>query len=121
MDSQGVPVRNAKVVLSKGSNEIAAGVSDGVGRFHLGPASGGVYTLHSSGRANLVRAWRAGTAPPAAGDMALVVVDDEVIRGQMPLEDFFASDAFLITALLVAAIAVPIAVHNSRNNSPSSP
>ncbi len=51
-----------------------------------------------------------------------MVVGSEVVRGQMPLEDFFASDAVIITGLVAAMIAIPIAVHNSGGkDKPASP
>ncbi len=122
MDTQGVPVRDAKVDLLKDNNLVASGTSDGLGRFRVGPMPGGVYAIRALGRTSFIRAWRLGTAPPAAGNMALVVVGDDLVRGQMPLENFFASDAFVITALVAAAIAVPIAIHNSSSHkSPASP
>lgn len=122
VNAQGVPIRNAEVLLWKANNQMARGASDGVGRFRLGPVSGGTYAIRSSGQTSWVRAWRGGTAPPATGDTVLVVVGDDLVRGQMPLEDFFTSDAFVITALVAAAIAVPIVIHNrSRHKSPASP
>ena len=61
-------------------------------------------------------------SPPAARPLALMVVGSEVVRGQMPLEDFFASDAVIITGLAAAMIAIPIAVHNSGGkDKPASP
>jgi hypothetical protein len=49
-----------------------------------------------------------------------VVVGSDVVRGQMPLECFCASDAFVITAMVAAVIAIPIAIHNN-GGTPASP
>ena len=68
----------------------------------------------------LIRAWAARTAPPSSNRAALIVIGDDAVRGQMPLKDFFASDAVIIGALVVALIAVPIAVA-CRDSEPKSP
>ena len=51
-----------------------------------------------------------------------MVVGNELVRGQMPLEDFCSSDAFVITGLVGAVIAIPIILHNQDSDSqPSTP
>ena len=47
------------------------------------------------------------------------MIDQNMVRGQNPFPDFVRSDAFLMTAVVVAAIAIPIAIHNFRNDHPS--
>lgn len=122
MDVDGVPVPDAPVALFRGDKELGRTASDSLGRFRLGGLAGGTYRVAVGPHARLVRAWTADTAPPAAGEMALVVVG-RVVRGQMPLECFFASDAFVITGMVAAMIALPIAIHSSGGGSdvPASP
>jgi len=46
----------------------------------------------------------------------LVVSDSSVERGQRPIGELFCSPPFLIGALIVAAIVIPIAVHNAQDD-----
>ena len=121
VDLQGTPVGNATVVVSQGKRDLATVRTDRLGRFSAGPLGRGAYLMKSGGQSRAVRAWTPEMAPPSAGQLALLITGSEVIRGQMPLEDFFASDAFVITALVAAMIAIPIALHNSGSKTPASP
>jgi hypothetical protein len=122
MDVEGVPVAHASVGVFQADREVGRATSDASGRFSVGGLRGGIYRVTVGPHGRLVRAWAAHTAPPAAGDMAVVVVD-RVVRGQMPLEHFFASDCFVITAMVAAMIAIPIAIHSSGGGDdiPASP
>ena len=111
-----------RVALAQHKTWLSLAKTDLQGRFRFAGVKGGVYQLLSSGQVRFVRAWTAEAAPPAARPLALMVVGSEVVRGQMPLEDFFASDAVIITGLVAAMIAIPIAVHNSGGkDKPASP
>jgi hypothetical protein len=48
----------------------------------------------------------------------MIVLDDDLVRGQMPLKDFSASDTVILCAFAAALIAVPIAVSHSGPKSP---
>ena len=117
---QGLPVADQAVVLGQMGREVAQTRTDATGRFRVGPLRGGTYHLSVGGHGRLVRAWAAQTAPPAARNVALVVARGDVVRGQMPLEEFFASDAVIVCGMVAAIIAVPIALHNS-DSGPRSP
>ena len=121
VDSQGTPVANATVVVNRGKRDLAKVSTNSLGRFSAGPLGSGTYLMKSGGQSWAVRAWTDKMAPPSARQLALLITGSEVIRGQMPLEDFFASDAFVITALVAAMIAIPIALHNSGSKTPASP
>lgn len=118
LDAQGAPVAGAVVTLRQVDRQLARTRTDASGRFRAGPLRGGTYQLQVGGRARLVRVWAANTAPPAASDVALIVAGDGLVRGQLPLEEFCASDAVIIVGMVAAMIAIPIAVHNSRPRSP---
>jgi len=120
VDRQGLPVADRPVALGQMGRQIARTRTDAFGRFRVGPLRGGTYHVSVGRHGELVRAWVARTAPPAAGDVALLVVGDDVVRGQMPLEQFFASDAVVICGMVAAAIAIPIAL-NSSHSEPCSP
>ena len=121
VDLQGAPVANATVVVSRGKRDMLKVGTDKLGRFSAGPMGRGTYLMKSGGQGRIVRAWTPQVAPPAAREQALLITGSEVVRGQMPLEDFFASDAFVMTGLVAAMIAIPIAVHNSGSKDPASP
>lgn len=122
VDVHGMPRSGVEVALVQHKTRLGLVKTDLQGRFRFAPVKGGVYQIQSGGQGRFVRAWTAEAAPPAARPLALMVVGSEVVRGQMPLEDFFASDAVIITGLVAAMIAIPIAVHNSGGkDKPASP
>jgi hypothetical protein len=116
-----LPLAGARVMVCQGTREMVAVTTDGLGRFAVGPMRGGSYLLKSGGQGKTIRAWRSMTAPPLAKPLAVMIVGDGIVRGQMPLEDFFASDAVVVAGLVAAMIAIPIAVHNSGSKRPASP
>lgn len=113
VDVQGAPVAHAVVVIEAGGQEVGRTETDGLGRFVMGPLCGSAYQLRVGHQRRLVRIWAADTAPPAAKPMVLVVLGGDVVRGQLPLEEFFASDTLVIVGLVAAMIALPVALHNS--------
>lgn len=121
VDVQGTPQAAAKIVLVQNKREVGRAQSDRLGRFRVSGLRGGVYMLQCGGQARFVRAWTAKSAPPKAKPTALMVTGDGVVRGQMPLEQFFASDAVIIVGLVAALIAIPLAVSNQGGSSPASP
>ncbi len=121
LDAHGIPLAGTRVMVCQGTREMVAVTTDGLGRFAVGPLRGGSYLLKSGGQGKAIRAWRSRTAPPLAKPLAVMIVGDRVVRGQMPLEEFFASDAVVVAGLVAAMIAIPIAVHNSGSRRPASP
>jgi hypothetical protein len=65
----------------------------------------------------MCRIWTTAAAPPRAAKQLLIVNDHLVQRGQRPIREMFHSDPILMTAIAVAAIAIPIAIHKSRDDS----
>ncbi|MDD4787609.1 MAG: hypothetical protein PHO07_10575 [Pirellulales bacterium] len=122
VDVHGMPRSGVEVALVQHRRRLSLAKTDLQRRFRLAGVKGGVYQIQTGGQGRFVRAWTAEAAPPAARPLALMVVGSEVVRGQMPLEDFFASDAVIITGLVAAMIAIPIAVNNSGGkDKPASP
>jgi len=120
VDIQGVPVAQATVVVSQFDRELTRTTTDALGQFWVNGLRGGTYQIVAGSRARLIRAWTARTAPPGARQIALVIVGGNVVRGQMPFEEFFASNAVVVVGLVAAMIALPIAIHNSRYQEPAS-
>lgn len=119
VDVQGVPVADTEVVVRQPGRELSRIRTDAMGRFRIGPLRGGMYQLSVGEHGRVVRAWAAATAPPAAGKTTLIVVGGQVVRGQMPLENFFSSDAVIIAGLVAAMIILPIAIGGSKPHSPN--
>lgn len=121
VDMHGAPQPAAKVVVVQQKREIGRVQTDQLGRFRVTGLRGGVYMLQSGGQGRFVRAWSAKKAPPNAKSVALMITGDGVVRGQMPLEDFFASDAVVIAGLVAALITIPIVASNHGDSSAASP
>ena len=108
-------VSGAPVALVQSGRELARTHTDRDGRFAFGAVRGGVYQLVSTQSAGIFRVWAAGTAPPAAKSVAVLIGNNPVVRGQGPLHNLFFSDAFVMSAVIVGAIVVPFAILNSRD------
>jgi len=121
VDIQGVPIAGAEIVVQQGSDGMAQALTDNKGAFAVKGLRPGTCQVRSGRYGQMFRAWSPRTAPPESKAFALVVVGQDVVRGQMPLEDFFASDAFVVTAAVGAMVAVPITAHAMDDDEPVSP
>ena len=113
---QGVPVAHAEVVVRYADREAARTSTDALGCFLIEGLRGGTYLVTVGNSTRLYRTWVARTAPPKTSRLALVIVGGDLVRGQAPFGSFFASDAFIVTGMVGAMIAIPIAI-----DTPSSP
>ena len=129
VDAQGVALAEQPVMLFQGNREVGRAITNTDGVFTVEGVRGGVYQLVSGDHVVVVRAWSAGTEPPSAKGGVLVVTGQHVYRGQQggyhypprrPLWDFL-THPLTIGAGVATAIAVPVALHNSRRRSPASP
>jgi hypothetical protein len=117
---QGVAVPRAHLQLwSAPRKQIASvAVTNETGRFRFERVRPGSYTLRCDEEVRIYRLWKSGTAPPAAGNRALVVLGDAVTRGK--LYDWAAAHPAITYVGIAAAIAVPFAVID-QDSSPASP
>ena len=115
----GQAAAGARVSLSAAGVARINVVTDNEGRFRVAGLRGGIYQIAAGERAVAFRVWTPAAAPPGAQSSVMLVIDSGTARGQTPLPDFVRSDAFLITAVVLAAIAIPNAIHNFRNDHPS--
>jgi len=120
VDAQGSPMDATEVVVSQGGKVITRTTTDSLGQFSTQALRGGVYQVTAGQGGTTLRVWDAKAAPPSARAAALVIGNPNVVRGQIPLRKVFVSDAFIIAAIVGAAIAIPIAVSAARNPKPSS-
>ena len=90
--------------------------SDQRGRFQFRGVRGGVYRVVTGDVAVWCRCWPKATSPPAARAGLLLVTSDISTRGQQPLKEVFVANPFVMGGIIAAAIAIPIAVHNSGDD-----
>ncbi|MBP62417.1 MAG: hypothetical protein CMJ62_12930 [Planctomycetaceae bacterium] len=100
-----------RVVANRGSET----KTDSEGRFRLTNVQAGVIRLAAEDADIAVRCWTHGTAPPTASKRVLLTPNQQIQRGQRPIADFL-SGPVLIGLVIAAAIAIPIAIHNSRDS-----
>jgi hypothetical protein len=131
---QGAPAANAAVLLDDGRQQWQA-TTDGQGQFRFDGVRPGGYRLQSGGQVQFCRAWKAGTAPPAANRALMVVRGEQTVLGQYcgspvgcgsPVCSRWGgckeliSNPLVIGGVIAAAIAIPIAVHNAGDDDPAS-
>jgi hypothetical protein len=113
-DVGGVPLSERTVIVVREGRPVATAMTDGRGEFSVGGLSGGVYHLASPGAERIVRVWTRGTAPPTAVDRVQLVASDDLVRGQWDANQWISLDTLTAIAIVAAAFAIPIAVHNAK-------
>jgi len=121
VDVNGRPLGGAQVSVRYGDREVAVEVTDKSGHFRVKGLRTGTCELVVGQVRETYRIWAPKTAPPSARPGVLFVAGKKQVRGQQsPLCGWLSNPCFLVGALITAAaIAVPVAIHNSRR--PSSP
>ena len=87
---QGVPVAGAPIEVRKAGRKVADTATDDLGCFSVPHLRGGTYQVVSGRYTRVFRTWVASTAPPETRRIALIVVGSDVVRGQVPLGEFFS-------------------------------
>ena len=111
----GEPLAEAEIIVSQLGHEVARTTADKSGRFAFQNLRGGLHLVRAGQGAALYRFWAAGTAPPHARSQ-VTLVDAVTVRGQRPFSSLFTSKAVILTLIVGAAVAIPIAVHDARND-----
>jgi hypothetical protein len=119
LDGQAQPRRRVPVWLGRAGRAVRQAVTDGDGRFVFPRTDGGVYCLQVGHQVVCCRAWSRRSAPPNALPALLVVVDGHLVRGQQPLREHLTFDPLLMGTVVTAAIVVPIAILNSKDDRPA--
>jgi hypothetical protein len=117
LDVQGRPAEAFRIVVLQDGQPVATVSSDAQGAFQTRGLHGGLFQVAAGNQVYVCRGWAASTAPPAAVDQLLVVLNGVVERGQRPMSDLFLADPMLIGLLVAAAIAIPIVIYNSKSGS----
>lgn len=121
LDSSGRPFPDELVVVQNVSGgQRREARTDSQGQFVVAGLGGGVVQLTGAGTSLLCRCWTHTAAPPAAADRVLLIAGEEVERGQRPIGDLFLSQPILLGLIIAAAIAIPIALYNSRDDDSAS-
>lgn len=133
VDPQGKGVEGTTVALRHQDREVVRTSTGAEGYFAVKEVRGGVYQIASGENGGVYRLWAPGTAPPAAYEGALLVAyqtegQPVVVRGQSPAHvpqgakvKTFLANPLVIGGIVATAVAVPVAIHNSRSSSPASP
>jgi hypothetical protein len=115
LSERGEPIADADVELTQLGRQVAVSKTDEAGQFGFQGLRGGLHLVKAGQSAQLLRLWKPGTAPPHAKN-GVIISEQLTVRGQRPFKDLITSNAFIITGVIVAAIAIPIAVHDARND-----
>lgn len=116
---QGRPVAKSRVLLRKQGKTVAKTASGKRGAFTFSKVRSGTYELETRAGICRCRIWTNRAAPPAAVPAVMIVDGQELVRGQHSMSEFFTGDPLLLGSVVAAAIIIPIAIHESRDDSPS--
>jgi hypothetical protein len=115
VDAQGRPLVHAPLHARQQQQIVGTAVTDDNGYFAMAGLRGGVYQIEVAGSHATWRLWAARTAPPTALRAAMIVGGGDTVRGQWAGSRYFWP-AVVLTGIIGAAIAIPIAVSNSNND-----
>jgi hypothetical protein len=82
VDTVGQPSADIDVALIFGGEVVVQSVTDAEGRFAFAGVTGGTHQLATANSVQTIRAWAPQTAPPSALQVATLVPDETIIRGQ---------------------------------------
>jgi len=117
VDPQGKPVVGAGLSIHQLDRRIAATVSDQSGHFLVTGLRGGMYRIVAGEATGAYRFWAPDTAPPSARAEVLLVVDKQQVLGQCRRLPQWLCNPWVVGGIVMAAVAIPIVVHNSRPES----
>jgi hypothetical protein len=115
VDPQGRPLPAVPVYVRQQQQQVGTAVTDSNGYFALAGLRGGIYQVDVAHSHATWRLWTARTAPPSAQRAAMMVAGGNILRGQFGAGRYFWP-AVILTGIIGAAIAIPIAVSNSNND-----
>jgi hypothetical protein len=108
----GVPV-----TLQSQDRNVVQTTTDANGRFVVQDLRGGVYQVATAQSNGTFRLWAPRTAPPAAGNRAVVYVQNNgPVNGGGNGIKYFLGHPLILPAIIASAIAVPIAVSSSHRS-----
>jgi hypothetical protein len=117
VDDAGKAASGINVLLFHEDQLVASGLSDANGEFAIANLGGGNYQIAAGERLVLLRCWAPRTAPPTAARSTLIQVSD-IERGQVHPAACCLANPWVIAGIAAAAIAIPIALKNNRDDRP---
>lgn len=123
VDPHGIAAAGAPVALRYQNRDVAVAQTEAKGYFAVKGLRAGVYQVASGQGHGIYRLWAPGTAPPTAHRGILIVRGDQLARGQFGgggMKALFANP-WIVAGVVATAVAVPVAIHNAQDSSPSSP
>jgi hypothetical protein len=126
LDRQGRQLPITQIQLTNGVRQWDT-YTDEEGNFRVEGLVGSTYQVHAAGQTQIVRAWAPDTAPPGAAQGLLLVHDSSVVLGQHCGSPVCGSPVcgggrcplaspLIVGGLIAAAIAIPVAIHNSDDD-----
>ena len=119
--ADGKPTAKTTVSLRRGGIEVATTLTDRSGYFFVKGLRGGTYEIATDRTRAIYRLWAPNTAPPTARPGVLIVADGRKVRGQQGPIGYWLGNPWVIAGIVAAAVAVPVAIHNSRIDRMRSP
>ena len=130
VDGQGIPAGGVKVQLTSSDGQSVTTLADASGRFGYRGLTGGSYQLETTLGVVQCRVWTAQAAPPRSATTLLVIHDKQWARGQHyapPAVNGMVgrmkrvmTNPFAVAAIIGAAVAIPVAIHNANIDNKSS-
>ncbi|HYW78650.1 MAG TPA: carboxypeptidase-like regulatory domain-containing protein [Thermoguttaceae bacterium] len=121
VDPTGKPVAGVAVSVRRLEQEVATTTTNRSGYFSVRGLQGGTYEITTGPSCGLYRLWAPGTAPPAARQGALIVVGGQQVRGQQGPVGYWLGNPWVVAGIVATAVAIPVAIHNSRADRVRSP
>lgn len=119
VDQQGVAKAGMPVSVQFAGKEVVNTTTDKNGVFAAKGLRGGQYQLVTPQGDSACRLWAADTAPPSAGPAALVVLNNDVVRGNGPGSawvGWMKAHPYITAGTVVTAIAIPLALASDDND-----
>ena len=116
VNAKGVPVSQLPVQIWHQSKLLKTIESNQKGVFRFTGLRGGTYQIAAGDEVKVLRCWAAGSAPPQARDRMRLTVSENTVRGQGKPAVYGVVNPWLIAGIAVAAVVIPIALHNSRSD-----
>lgn len=115
VDPSAVGVQQGQALLLRDGVAVGLVQADREGRFAIRMTQGGLYQMATDHEVVSFRAWTSGAAPPRA-QREVVLTSGGVIRGQQGQIPFVRHSPWVIVGVVAAAVAIPIVLHNHRED-----
>lgn len=114
-DANGAPRVGIPVAIRDANASIGQAETNAQGEFRIVVPRGGTYQVVAGDEMAHVRGWAQGMAPPSAVQQ-IFFQGDGVIRGQVGPTCWGLNNPWVLAGITIAAIAIPIAIYNHRND-----